>query len=135
MRTECVDPRYELNPNQTHWIYSADDVRSLLGFIERKKKMKPSAFCKSDGFRSAGSPISEDIGRKGNVDQLPGAGVFLYKKRGIGREGITNASGCYIELDASCRKRVAKIVGSGLSAHPPLLTADKQKNGADLAGV
>ncbi len=35
MRTECVDPRYELNPNQTHWIYSADDVRSLLEFIER----------------------------------------------------------------------------------------------------
>lgn len=38
MRTECVDPRYELNPNQTHWIYSADEVRSLLGFIERGQK-------------------------------------------------------------------------------------------------
>lgn len=40
MRTECVDPRYELNPDQTHWIYSADDVRSLLGFIERGEKDK-----------------------------------------------------------------------------------------------
>lgn len=92
MRTECVDPRYELNPNQTHWIYSADDVRSLLGFIERGQKTKPSAFCKSEGFRSAGSPISEDMGKKGNADQLPSAGVFFLQKRGIGREGITNAS-------------------------------------------
>ena len=34
MRTEYVDPRYGLNPNETYWVYSADDVQCLLGLLE-----------------------------------------------------------------------------------------------------
>ncbi len=40
MRTEYVDPRYGLNPDETHWVYTADDVRSLLRFIEKGQKDK-----------------------------------------------------------------------------------------------
>lgn len=35
MRIERIDPRYLLNPNQSYWIYSEEDLDSLIAQIER----------------------------------------------------------------------------------------------------
>jgi hypothetical protein len=34
MRTECIDPRYGLNPQETYWIYSDEDLNHLIRSIE-----------------------------------------------------------------------------------------------------
>lgn len=35
MRTECVNPRYGLNPHETYWIYSNTDLDRLLQTLEQ----------------------------------------------------------------------------------------------------
>ena len=34
MRTECIDPRYGLNPHETYWIFGDGDLNHLIRAIE-----------------------------------------------------------------------------------------------------
>jgi len=35
MRTEVVDPRYGLNPNEAYWIYGDEDVMAMMQALDR----------------------------------------------------------------------------------------------------
>lgn len=35
MRTEVVDPRYGLNPNEANWVYGDEDVEMMIQALDR----------------------------------------------------------------------------------------------------
>ncbi len=35
MRTEVVDPRYGLNPNEAYWIYGDEDVTAMMQALDQ----------------------------------------------------------------------------------------------------
>ena len=34
MRTEVVDPRYGLNPNEAYWVYGDEDVTAMMQALD-----------------------------------------------------------------------------------------------------